>query len=152
VQRYWAKRDVLKFLTKFKEISFVQVRNGQTCMFWKDRWTSQTLQQGFPECFSFAKNKLISVHNAFEAENISEIFQLPLYHEACTQVQTLTQIMQDTLIRNEMDTWVYFGGTTKFSTSRAYRFLIGHNPTDPAFRWLWKSYCQPKHKVFAWTD
>jgi len=31
-----------------------------------------------------------------------------------------------------------------------YKKLIGHHPNDPAFNWIWKSFCQPKHKVFTW--
>ena len=54
-------RDVLKLLSKFKDLAFIQVKNGQTCLFWKDRWLTQPLEQSLPEIHSFAKNKLISV-------------------------------------------------------------------------------------------
>ena len=28
--------------------------------------------------------------------------------------------------------------------------MIGHSVIHPAYKWLWKSCCQPKHKVFFW--
>lgn len=33
---------------------------------------------------------------------------------------------------------------------RVYKFLASHSEIDPAFSWICKSYCQPKHKVFFW--
>jgi hypothetical protein len=48
------------------------------------------------------------------------------------------------------DVWTYIGGATRFKSSTAYKKLIGHQEIDPAFRWLWRSFCQPKHKVFCW--
>jgi hypothetical protein len=31
-------RDVLKLIPQFKEVSIVQIKNGNSCMFWKDKW------------------------------------------------------------------------------------------------------------------
>lgn len=41
-------------------------------------------------------------------------------------------------------------GSPFFSTAKAHKHLIGQMPTHPAFRWLWKSACQNKYKVFFW--
>jgi hypothetical protein len=49
-------RDVLKLLSKFKDLAFIQVKNGKTCLFWKDRWLTQPLEQSLPEIHLFAKN------------------------------------------------------------------------------------------------
>lgn len=48
------------------------------------------------------------------------------------------------------DAWTYSGGSTKFRPIVAFRKMLGHNEVDLAFKWLWKSYCQLKHKVFYW--
>ena len=53
-------RDILKLIPQFKEITIIQIKNGETCMFWKDKWLTQTLQQDFFECYSFAKKKTLS--------------------------------------------------------------------------------------------
>jgi hypothetical protein len=41
-----------------------------------------------------------------------------------------------------------FGG--KFSTTDAYKCLIGVQHEPKFFTWIWKSSCQPKHKFFFW--
>ena len=70
-------RNVLKLLPTYKEMSVIQVKNGHSCFFWKDIWSSQALEQQFPQVYSFAKNKSITVKMAFNQELISDMFNLP---------------------------------------------------------------------------
>ena len=51
---------------------------------------------------------------------------------------------------SKFDIWSYIWGSAYFSSSKAYIHLIGHKVTYAAFKWLWKSACQNKHKVFLW--
>jgi hypothetical protein len=37
-----------------------------------------------------------------------------------------------------------------FSVTTTYESLVGQHQTHIAFKWLWRSSCQPKHKVFFW--
>jgi hypothetical protein len=144
---FWWK-DVLKLLPVFKDITSAQIKNGKSCMLWLDRWDGQLLNQRMPELFSFAKNKFISVDKAFSEANLHQLFSLPLSEPAFQQLHALEQtILQNNLVPEE-DTWGYRWGSSIFSSSRVYRELVGHIEIDPAFIWLWKSYCQPKHKVF----
>lgn len=146
---FWWK-DVLKLLPVFKDITSAQIKNGKSCMLWLDRWDGQLLNQRMPELFSFAKNKFISVDKAFSEANLHQLFSLPLSEPAFQQLHALEQtILQNNLVPEE-DTWGYRWGSSIFSSSRVYRELVGHIEIDPAFIWLWKSYCQPKHKVFFW--
>lgn len=48
------------------------------------------------------------------------------------------------------DTWTYIWGNATFHTSKVYKALKGHMHTDRAFKWLWRSSCQPQHLVFFW--
>ena len=48
------------------------------------------------------------------------------------------------------DIWSYIWGSPYFSSTKAYKHLTGHRVTHAAFKWLWKSACQNKHKVFFW--
>ena len=41
-------------------------------------------------------------------------------------------------------------GNERYSAIKAYKVLIGYKPTPPHFNWIWKSSCQPKHKIFFW--
>jgi len=60
---------------------------------------------------------------------------------------SLSNLAVNTLqIIEDVDVWSYIWGSPFFSTSKAYAHLTGHH----IFRWLWKSSCQNKHKVFFW--
>jgi hypothetical protein len=50
----------------------------------------------------------------------------------------------------DSDIWSYVWGNATFTTSKAYKALVGNRPVHPAFLWIWRSKCQMKHKVFFW--
>jgi hypothetical protein len=45
---------------------------------------------------------------------------------------------------NGLDQW------KQYRVAKAYKNIIGSQPVHPAFRWIWQSSCQQKHKVFYW--
>jgi len=109
------------------------------------------LQNKFPQAFSFAKDKQINVRKAFTIDDIINLFNLPLSQIAFQQVQEIQQQME-TYNRNEQDqdVWTYSAQSSSYRVQKAYKLLMGHQPVEPALKWLWKSYCQPKHRVFFW--
>lgn len=143
-------RDVLKLIPQYKQMTVIQTKNGHSCLFWKDRWMNQTLQIDFPECFSFAKNKAISVNKAFNLQSFFDLFNLPLSETAFSQAEQIQQLMGSVALQDEDDSWTLSGGSSRFSSSKAYKRLIEHIQIDQAFIWNWKSFSQPKHKVFFW--
>lgn len=96
------------------------------------------------------KNKSISISKVFSLMSILEMFNLPLSQIAYDQVQTIQQLMVTASLKDNVDIWAYTGGSTEFSLARMYRLIVGHHQPDQAFRWVWKSFYQPKHKVFYW--
>jgi len=107
--------------------------------------------QNFPQAHSFAKNKRITVHTAFNQEETLSLFNLPLSQQAFQQVTNI-QCKIDSIKLNEhdKDIWIYFHRKSAYKSATAYKMIRGHSNVDPIFRWIWKSYCQPKHRVFAW--
>ena len=102
----------------------------------------QPLEQSLPEIHSFAKNKLISVsHRNVQPTSLSNCL-----HTAAKSATT----NEATTLENSDDVWSYRRSSSKFLSSRVYKKLIGHHPTNPAFSWVWKCLCEPKHKVFCW--
>lgn len=75
-------RDTLKLLPDFKLFARPHVRNGESSLFWYDRWDNQPLSVAAPELFSFAKNSQLSVCKAFLEEDFANLFQLPLSQQA----------------------------------------------------------------------
>lgn len=86
-------RDTLKLLHKLKELAQIQIKNGKTCLFRNDQWSSQTLIEHYPQANSFAMNKIITVHSAFCQEDFTSLFNLPLSQMAFQQVNQIQQQM-----------------------------------------------------------
>lgn len=86
-------RDTLKLLPDFKSVAKPQLMNGESILFWHDIWAGQPLAVIAPELFSFAKNKMITARKAFDQEELSDLFQLPLSQTTFLQLQDIQQLM-----------------------------------------------------------
>ena len=62
------------------------------------------------------------------------------------------QQQMETYNKNELqkDVWTYSAQSSSYRVQTTYKLLMGHQPVQHILKWLWKSYCQPKHKVFCW--
>ena len=47
-------------------MAMVNIYDGNRCLFWDDLWLNHVPKHNFPELFSFAKTKHISVQTALE--------------------------------------------------------------------------------------
>lgn len=140
-------RDNLKNLQEFKQMVQIQIKNGETCLFWQDNWGQHCLKNRYPELLSFVKNKSISVAAAWAQQDMTQMFHLPVSEIAYNQFQTVNQELAQIQLTNEQDIWKYQWGNV-FYSSNAYKIIAGHSQHHP--RWIWNSFCQPKHRVFFW--
>jgi hypothetical protein len=102
----------------------------------------------FPELWSFASIKDITIHQArLVAPN--EMFHTPLSVEAFEQLHALQDILANLPLQDQRDKWLCNAFSSLFSSQKAYSHMTGNQWTHPIFSWLWKSKCQPKHKVFS---
>jgi hypothetical protein len=143
-------RDIVKLLHKFKEITTATVADGSTVVLWKDHWNGHVPAQIFPELFSFAKDVNVSFQVAVDRPDFLQNFNLPLSVQAHAQLLELQDLIFNRELLHGNDQWKYSWGNFGFSTSKAYKLLIGERNTHPAFHWIWNSKCQMKHKVFFW--
>lgn len=146
-ESFWWK-DIIKLLDAYKGIASATVSDGTTVLFWKDLWNGQVPSQAFPELYSFAINKCITVNQATNALNFIQNFHLPLSIQAHQQYQMVCGLIQNLPHTGGNDQWSYLWGSNQFSASKAYKSIIGQRNVHPAFSWIWKSKCQMKHKVF----
>jgi hypothetical protein len=58
--------------------------------------------------------------------------------------------MQTLHLTNSSDTWSYIRGPKNYSPVKAYRHLLGSTTVHPTLKWIWKTKCQTKYKVFFW--
>lgn len=140
----------MKLLDKFKGLASVHVKDGVSYLFWDDCWMGQPLKLSFPELFSFVKKPAISLNSVISLDSPINLFNLPLSVQAFAQFQELQEVLQDFPHSNESDSWFYIWGSFTFTSKQAYQQLLSFRGAAPIFKWIWKSSCQPKHKVFFW--
>ena len=86
--------------------------------------------------------------------SISHALKITLYM-TCS-ISPFQQYQDFSLTLNSMQTngepnkWVFTWGFNMFSSRRVYKHLVGHGQIHPVYRWLWKSACQNKRKIFFW--
>jgi len=108
------------------------------------------MSQKFPELFSFARDKHIVLAVARAQTPFHNLFHLPLSQQAHSQMLLLQNMLNEVGRSEDHDKWKYIWNSKVFSVKKTYKQLSGNQRVHPAFRWLWASACQCKHKVFFW--
>jgi hypothetical protein len=135
-------------LNRFKGIAKTKFGRGDTILFWHDLWNGQVLKISFPHLHSFAKNDAITISSVLQMESFEDHFNLPLSEIAFEQFCELTVLLQSLPENDQNDKWSYIWGSGSYSVSKAYNHLMGQEYVHHAFKWIWRSRCQMKHKVF----
>jgi hypothetical protein len=94
--------------------------------------------------------KIQSYHPSRSISLPNEMLHIPLSAEAFEQLLSLHDTLDNIQL---LDIWRCSASSTRFSSQTVYAHLTGTTGTRqtlPLFVWLWKSKCQPKHKVFFW--
>lgn len=126
-------RDILKLLDTYKGMAMINLGDGRTCLLWSDIWASMMPMYNFPELFSFAKHKSVSVFLAKQMVDIIDQFHLPLSAEAFQQLQLLLEALENNANSNDQDIWGYIWRSNLFSSSKAYKHLIGRRTVQSVF-------------------
>jgi hypothetical protein len=148
VGSFWWK-DILKIQDVFKEIARVEIGNGKTTLLWHNRWNGLRTSERFPELWSFGSVREININQARLASS-NELFHTTLSAEAFGQLLSLQDILANLQLHDHNDIWRCSASSNLFSSQKVYFHLVGTHQSHPLFSWLWKSKCQPKHKVFFW--
>jgi hypothetical protein len=132
-----------------KGIARVEIGDGKTTLLWHDNWDGICKSAQYPELWSFASCKDITIQQARLAAS-HEMFHTPLSADAFVQFQALNGRLVNLPHNNQRDKWLCNASSSLFSSQKIYSHLMGNQWTHPIFTWMWKSKCQPKHKVFFW--
>jgi hypothetical protein len=146
VSSFWW-RDILKIQEYYKELARVEIGDGKTTLLWHDNWDGVRKSASYPEFWSFASIKDITIHQARLTAS-HEMFHTPLSAEAFEQFQALQDLLANLPQPDQRDKWICNGSSSLFSSQKAYTYMTGNEWTHPIFSWLWITKCQPKHKVF----
>lgn len=142
---------VLRLSTLFRGIARCTVGEGKTVTFWGDLWSDDVLARRFPRLFSFAKDENASVNAVMSAEDLDNLFYLPLSQEAFEEMEMLSAVLStQSFDAQSADVWTYQWGSSKYSSKKLYKLAFNNMPAHPIFKWLWKSKCTSRIKFFAW--
>jgi hypothetical protein len=125
----------------------VEVGDGRTTLLWHDKWGGTCKSEIFPKLWSFASNKDITINQA-RTVDIHEMFNTPLSVEAFQQLHLLQDSIANLSHEDQQDKWLCTGNSSLYSSQKAYIHMDGEEWTHPIYSWIWKTKCQPKHKVF----
>jgi hypothetical protein len=124
--------------------------SGNSCFLWHDLWGDVILAQSFPELYSFAKKKNITLAEGTSQLPLHTLFHLPMSTQAHSQMLQLQILIEHANLGETSDKWTYIWNSSNFTVKQAYSHLRGQIIAHPFFKWLWASSCQSKHKVFFW--
>jgi hypothetical protein len=99
--------------------------------------------------FSYVIDDKLTTGEVYGANDITQLFHLPLSAQAYEKLQDLTINMTRNPLSIGNDSWIYSWGSS-YTTSKYYQHIHAHIQVTGVYRWIWKSSCIMKHKLFAW--
>jgi hypothetical protein len=146
-------RDVLKLVDNFRGVAAVTMGKGDTFIFWSDTWLmdndSRPMKDRFPRLHSYALNENMSAAQVYSSTNMFDLFYLPLSNQAHQDFLLLQEWMMDNRPTAEDDVWTYCWGG-QYKAAKFYKHIHSHIQVLGVYKWLWKSSCIMRTKVFAW--
>jgi hypothetical protein len=103
-----------------------------------------------PQLHSFAKTDKITLKIILQLDNIQSHFHLPISEDAYEQFCDMNILLQTLQTLGLNDVLSYMWGNKEYSVQKAYRHFSRNAYVHLAFKWIWKSNCQSKQKVFFW--
>jgi hypothetical protein len=143
----------MKQVDNFWGISSVKLGRGDTFLFWSDKWSLNDsvtpLKERFPRLFSYVLDQDLSTRQAYLMEDMMDLFYLPLSNQAFGEFNELQALMQANPLSDQMDVWSYSWGS-KYTSAQFYAYIHKHIQVPGVYKWIWKSCCIMRTKVFAW--
>ena len=140
---------------QFREVTWVKVNEGDTALFWQDKWqlgnSVLPLQHRFPRLFSFVKDALVTVKDGFSALDLISWFHLPLSEQAHNELLVLKSLMLHHERDSDLkDVWYWHGSHKPYTPKQFYVSRFINHTFNPVLTWIWRRCCTMKIKVFAW--
>ena len=110
----------------------MEIGDGKTTLLWHDNWDGLRKSVRFPELWSFASLKDITINQARLASP-NEMFHTHLSAEAFEQFLALQDILTNLQLHDRNDKWLCIASSSLFSSQKAYSHMIDNQPTHPLF-------------------
>jgi hypothetical protein len=110
---------------------------------------SRPMKDRFPRLHSYALNDNLSAAQVYFSTDLLDLFFLPLSNQAHQEFLLLQDLMMEHTPSDQNDVWSYcWGGPYK--AAKFYDHIHSHIQVPGVYKWLWKSSCIMRTKVFAW--
>jgi hypothetical protein len=105
-------KDCLLYDDIYKEHTSVNISSRKTCQLWNGNWNGSIREDKLLHLYSFAKNKCITVMEAWNENNedLYELVNLPLSVIAHKEFHTLQEELYSINITLEHDKWCFGWG------------------------------------------
>jgi hypothetical protein len=136
----------------FRQLAQCTFQQGNSILLWQDAWSQQPLRDTWPHLY-YCINETISLQQALILPDAADLFHLPLSEEALAQFhlfQALLLSLVPSQNNENVDSWTIFQKADTLMVSSVYKSFMNSGGAILAFKWMWKSCCQQKHKVFFW--
>jgi hypothetical protein len=149
---YWW-RDISKLMDKYRGVTRPDVHQGDFVLFWLDEWeigdSRVPLSIRFSRIFSYVKDDKISVRDMILLQDRAVELHLPLSERAHEEWQLINSWIDSVqLSTTQPDAWNCIWG--KYTAAKYYNHLYENVVVCPLFKWIWKSKCIMRVKMFAW--
>jgi hypothetical protein len=125
-------RDIMKLAEKYREICTVTRVNGDSILFWSDKWRGNALSQDYPILFSFVLDKSVSLKEMVALENIEDHFYLPLSAQAFDEFNQVKQIiLNQHLNPNGKYIWLTLWKDGIYTANKFYHYTFRDQKASP---------------------
>lgn len=138
-------------LSSYRDITFVDVRDGTSTSFWHDRWLEDDpLSLSHPALFSHSLRPNVSVQQVFQS-GFDLRLRPRLTRAAASKLASLMSVLQGVHLQYGQDVRRLTSTRKPFNTKDAYSMLAPSPSTqDLHGRWIWGTKVPNKVKIFAW--
>ena len=106
----------------------------------------------FSNLHSFAKEAVISLKSVREANNIVDLFRIPMSRQAYNELLLLTDDLNELNSSpiDGKDEWIFMWGNQSNSVKRFYQHHFVAIRPPVTIQWIWKAKCVTRIKLFSW--
>jgi hypothetical protein len=147
---FWWK-DILKLSPQFREIAHCLPAKGDTVSLWEDNLMQTPLANKYPNLYSYAKARHMSLQSCLAPTNCLNIFRLPMSRVAYNEFLSFQEELEFFRSKSDMDDiWIYKWKSPTYRSSKFYQKHFESIVPPMPYKWIWQSKCMPRIKFFTW--
>jgi len=109
------------------------------------------LANKYPNLYSYAKARHMSLQSCLAPTNCLNIFRLPMSRVAYNEFLSFQEELEFFRSKSDMDDiWIYKWKSPTYRSSKFYQKHFESIVPPMPYKWIWQSKCMPRIKFFTW--